>query len=99
MGGFSTPFHSQHSPLIHPPTHPHHSVAYDADGETETPAYDSDSSSTIRLSNGMVLYLREVDKYVVLSRQPSTHPPTYPLSPTHPPQLPGPGGVDPGGEL
>jgi len=37
-------------------------VTYDAEGETETPAYDSDSSSTIRLSNGMVLYLREVDE-------------------------------------
>ncbi|TFJ84146.1 hypothetical protein NSK_004619 [Nannochloropsis salina CCMP1776] len=37
-------------------------VKYDAKGEAEGPVYDSDSSSTIHLSNGMVLYLREVDE-------------------------------------
>lgn len=41
-------------------------VKYDADGESESVAYDSDSSSVIRLSNGMVLYLREVNNYLAL---------------------------------
>ncbi|GAB5035086.1 ras-related gtp binding c [Nannochloropsis oceanica] len=41
-------------------------VSYDAEGGTETSPYDSDSSSTIHLSNGMVLYLREVDDYLAL---------------------------------
>lgn len=31
--------------------------------ETEGIAYDSGSSSVIKLNNGMVLYLREVNKY------------------------------------
>jgi hypothetical protein len=41
-----------------------HSVKYDAEtGEAvEGSPYDADSASTIRLSNGMVLYLREVDE-------------------------------------
>lgn len=32
--------------------------------DTEGIAYDSGSSSVIKLNNGMVLYLREVNKYV-----------------------------------
>ena len=41
-------------------------IKYDANGETESMAYDADSASTIRLSNGMVLYLREVSNYLAL---------------------------------
>ena len=33
------------------------------DGEGDGLAYDSKSSSVIKLNNGMVLYLREVNKY------------------------------------
>lgn len=42
----------------------HRSVKYDPEtGEAaEGSPYDADSASTIRLSNGMVLYLREVDE-------------------------------------
>lgn len=42
-----------------------HSVKYDPEtGEAMegSSPYDADSASTIRLSNGMVLYLREVDE-------------------------------------
>ena len=44
--------------------HTTHSVKYDAEtGEAvEGSPYDADSASVIRLSNGMVLYLREVDE-------------------------------------
>lgn len=35
------------------------------DGEGDGLAYDSESSSVIKLNNGLVLYLREVNKYVV----------------------------------
>lgn len=34
------------------------------DGDGDGLAYDSESSSVIKLNNGMVLYLREVNKYV-----------------------------------
>jgi Ras-related GTP-binding protein C/D len=34
--------------------------------ETDSMAYDSESSSVIRLTNGMVLYLREVNSYLAL---------------------------------
>lgn len=37
------------------------------DGDGDGLAYDSESSSVIKLNNGMVLYLREVNKYVHLS--------------------------------
>lgn len=37
------------------------------DGDGDGLAYDSESSSVIKLNNGMVLYLREVNKYVALS--------------------------------
>lgn len=37
------------------------------DGDGDGLAYDSESSSVIKLNNGMVLYLREVNKYVLLS--------------------------------
>lgn len=36
------------------------------DGDGEGLAYDANSSSTIRLSNGMILYLREVNSYLAL---------------------------------
>lgn len=35
------------------------------DGDGDGLAYDSESSSVIKLNNGMVLYLREVNKYVI----------------------------------
>jgi Ras-related GTP-binding protein C/D len=34
------------------------------DGEGDGLAYDAESSSVIKLNNGLVLYLREVNKYV-----------------------------------
>jgi Ras-related GTP-binding protein C/D len=36
------------------------------EGETDGLAYDVESQSVIKLSNGMVLYLREVNKYLAL---------------------------------
>ena len=36
------------------------------DGEGEGLAYDSESASVIRLNNGMILYLREVNNYLAL---------------------------------
>ena len=35
-------------------------------GEGESPAYDARSSSVIKLNNGLVLYLREVTRYLAL---------------------------------
>ncbi|KAL7533397.1 hypothetical protein ACHAXR_005199 [Thalassiosira sp. AJA248-18] len=40
--------------------------ANDADADAAGSAYDSESSSTIHLSNGMVLYLKEVDTMLAL---------------------------------
>lgn len=37
------------------------------DGDGDGLAYDSESSSVIKLNNGMVLYLREVNKCVLMS--------------------------------
>jgi Ras-related GTP-binding protein C/D len=36
------------------------------DGDGDGLAYDSESSSVIKLNNGMVLYLREVNNYLAL---------------------------------
>lgn len=41
------------------------------DGEGDGLAYDSESSSVIKLNNGLVLYLREVNKYVNHREMPS----------------------------
>lgn len=40
------------------------SCIYGTDEAGTAPAYDSKSSSIMRLNNGLVLYLREVNKYV-----------------------------------
>jgi len=42
------------------------SCIYGLKGEAEGLAYDDKSHSVIKLSNGMVLYLREVNKYLAL---------------------------------
>jgi len=42
------------------------SCIYGLRGEAEGLAYDTESSSAIKLSNGMVLHLREVNKYLAL---------------------------------
>lgn len=42
------------------------SCIYGAKEEGEALAYDSGSQSVIRLNNGMVLYLREVNRYLAL---------------------------------
>lgn len=42
------------------------SCIYGGSGESEQAAYDFDSQSVIKLDNGMVLYLREVNKYLAL---------------------------------
>jgi len=42
------------------------SCIYGMSGESDAIAYDSESQSTIKLNNGLVLYLREVNRYLAL---------------------------------
>eukprot|EP01102_Stenamoeba_stenopodia_P019987 TRINITY_DN7654_c0_g1_i2.p1 TRINITY_DN7654_c0_g1~~TRINITY_DN7654_c0_g1_i2.p1 ORF type:complete len:174 (+),score=38.22 TRINITY_DN7654_c0_g1_i2:320-841(+) len=42
------------------------SCIYGLSGDSEGLAYDAESQSIIKLNNGMVLYLREVNKYLAL---------------------------------